>query len=411
MDTAPNTTISKPFRIMAIALTPVAILAALLAFMGRFDVQEPTVDWVEHDATVPLGGEVVFQLAVMDHTPGLASVVLHIDDGAPIEATPLPVGEVPTPWPATTHRFDVDTTQLTDGPHKISVDARDRSLFRNLGQAFELMIVDNTPPILQAAGDGVAATQGHTHALMVRSDEPLAELTASFLEREAALYPVGDEGLYRALVGFGVKEEPGSVDVALSGRDLAGNTAELSLQVQLEDVRWPSGGYIALSGTQTRAQGEKDKSAEANSKRGDAYAHEEPQQLWAGPFLRPAKGPSTSPFGKVRRYSTGAERHHLGVDIANTEGTPIVAPAAGVVTLAEELHIYGNAVILSHGQGISTSYNHLGEIQVEVGAQVTPGQVIGTMGSTGQSTGSHLHWGMVANGIAVNPMQWIDGGF
>ena len=82
-----------------------------------------------------------------------------------------------------------------------------------------------------------------------------------------------------------------------------------------------------------------------------------------------------------------------------------------MVTLAEELHIYGKVVILSHGQQVSSSYNHLHTIEVEVGDHVERGQVIGRMGSTGQSTGSHLHWGMVANGIAVDPAEWMTSDF
>lgn len=412
MDDTPTPKFSRPFLIFIYVSCALAVVVAVLVVTGRLDVDEPTLVWCEYDGSAPRGGEVEIRIVAADHRPGLGDLVLRVDDTTVIQATAIPPGDVAAAPLIATHRFVVDTTALSDGPHKIAADARDRSLLRNLGQAFELLVVDNTPPTLALPDGDITAAQGHTMALVVRADEPLTRFDAAVFDRGVPFHPVGDEGLYRALVGFGVAEEPGTVDVTLRAVDLAGNASRATVQVQLAAEPWPSGGYIALSGAQEKAQTEKDKGAEANAKRGEAYDRAtDPEQLWSGTFTRPARGPVTSPFGKVRTYSTGAQRHHLGVDIANAVGTPVVAPAAGVVTLAEELHIYGNVVILSHGHGISSSYNHLSEIGVRVGDRVAPGQILGEMGSTGQSTGSHLHWGMVANGIAVDPMQWLEESF
>ncbi len=134
-------------------------------------------------------------------------------------------------------------------------------------------------------------------------------------------------------------------------------------------------------------------------------------QLWEGKFIRATEGRLTSPFGKYREYNTGVRRHHLGTDIANDTGTPIYASNHGIVTLAERLHIYGNAIVISHGQGVSTSYNHLNEICVQIGDRVEKGKLIGLMGATGQVTGPHLHWGMVINGVAVAPEEWTERDF
>ena len=158
---------------------------------------------------------------------------------------------------------------------------------------------------------------------------------------------------------------------------------------------------------------DRSKSREDNTKRGVAYtkANQESEQLWEGKFIRPTEGRLTSPFGKYREYNTGVRRHHYGTDIANVAGTPIYASNRGIVTLAEGLHIYGNAVILNHGQGVSTSYNHLSDIHVNAGEYVEKEQRIGLMGATGQATGSHLHWGMVVYGVAVAPEEWTERDF
>ena len=88
-----------------------------------------------------------------------------------------------------------------------------------------------------------------------------------------------------------------------------------------------------------------------------------------------------------------------------------MAAVGGTVTLAKLQVIYGNVVIIDHGHGISTSYNHLNAIDVQPGDEVTMGEKIGTVGSTGQSTGPHLHWGMTVSGLSVNAEQWVGESF
>ena len=89
-----------------------------------------------------------------------------------------------------------------------------------------------------------------------------------------------------------------------------------------------------------------------------------------------------------------------------TTGMPAYAPADGVVALAEKLTVRGNAVIINHGWGIYSGVYHLSEINVTVGQRVKQGQVVAKIGSTGLSTGSHLHWDLRVRGLNVDPMQW-----
>jgi biotin carboxyl carrier protein len=116
----------------------------------------------------------------------------------------------------------------------------------------------------------------------------------------------------------------------------------------------------------------------------------------------------TAPFGSRRIYGDSpAVTAHAGEDLAIAAGTPVVAPAAGVVVLAEPLWVRGNAVIIDHGQGVFTGYWHLSAIDVHAGDAVTAGQKVGEVGTTGLSTGPHLHWEMEVNGVAVDPLQWL----
>lgn len=116
-------------------------------------------------------------------------------------------------------------------------------------------------------------------------------------------------------------------------------------------------------------------------------------------FAQPARGVVSSPFG--RRWG----RMHEGVDIANDAGTPIRAALAGKVAHAGWIQGYGYTVILEHRQGYTTLYGHMQQILAEPGAHVVRGQIIGRMGSTGNSTGPHVHFEVRRDGELVNPQR------
>ena len=115
----------------------------------------------------------------------------------------------------------------------------------------------------------------------------------------------------------------------------------------------------------------------------------------------------TSNFGIRSDPFQGTARMHAGVDIPGPIGTPIYATADGIIAHADRQGGYGNLVEVNHGKGIATRYGHLSKILVSDGARVTRGQLIGLMGSTGRSTGSHLHYEVRIDGHAVNPIPFL----
>jgi hypothetical protein len=127
-------------------------------------------------------------------------------------------------------------------------------------------------------------------------------------------------------------------------------------------------------------------------------------------FAPPLRGEfrRTSPFGSRRTYGNNpALSAHAGEDYGAPIGTPVYAPAAGRVVLAESLFVRGNAIVLDHGRGVFTGYWHLNELDVMAGDEVATGELLGKVGSTGLSTGAHLHWEMRVAGMAVDPLQWL----
>ena len=132
-----------------------------------------------------------------------------------------------------------------------------------------------------------------------------------------------------------------------------------------------------------------------------------PERLWEYPFRRPIEASVTSYFGSRRSYGAGFTSYHDGTDFQGETGAPVLAPASGVVVLAEPLVVRGNAILIDHGWGVVSGYWHLSRIDVTVGQQVAPGDRIGALGNTGMSTGPHLHWELWVNGNAVSALQWV----
>jgi len=125
------------------------------------------------------------------------------------------------------------------------------------------------------------------------------------------------------------------------------------------------------------------------------------------PAIRPVKGWMTSRFGYRNSPFTGRRELHKGLDIANREGTQIIAPADGVIKAVGRKGLLGKAMDIDHGHGMVTRYGHLKEILKKRGESVKRGDIIAEMGDTGRSTGPHLHYEVHLNGVPVNPIKYI----
>jgi hypothetical protein len=135
-----------------------------------------------------------------------------------------------------------------------------------------------------------------------------------------------------------------------------------------------------------------------------ARAADSAEAGWRSAFQWPTAGPISSVFGSQRILNGEARAPHAGLDVAAPEGTPVRAPAAGVVRLAEpDLFFTGGTVIVDHGHGVMTLYGHLSKLEVAVGQRLDAGAPIGRVGKTGRATGPNLHFGLYWRGIALDP--------
>ena len=349
-------------------------------------------------------GSLTLSITATDEKRGLGSLTVQIDNASPNSLSLTKEGA--TSW-------TLETTAFADGLHTVAVTAMDKSLHKNRTQYTLPFYIDNTSPTIHISPETLHVGQGRTLVLFLQTDEPLTQIEGKLFDKTINFHPTSLENLYRSFLGVGVTSTVQNYPLIVNAIDIVGNATEQTFQVEVTKTTFARGGYITLSPQKQRIMMDRSKSREDNAKRGAAYAkaERESEQLWEGKFIRPTEGRLTSPFGKYREYNTGVRRHHYGTDIANVVGTPIYASNSGIVTLADKLHLYGNAVILNHGQRVSTSYNHLSEVHVKVGERVEKGQRIGLMGATGQATGSHLHWGMVVKGVAVAPEEWTERNF
>lgn len=137
------------------------------------------------------------------------------------------------------------------------------------------------------------------------------------------------------------------------------------------------------------------------------YFEDRQALLASAPSIWPVRGWVTSDYGYRLDPFTAQQTGHHGMDIANADGTPIVAPADGTVVYAADGQGYGNVLVIDHGSGIKTRYAHLKKSEVRTGERVRRGQLIAQLGNTGRSTGPHLHYEVRVNGVPENPRKFI----
>jgi murein DD-endopeptidase MepM/ murein hydrolase activator NlpD len=215
-----------------------------------------------------------------------------------------------------------------------------------------------------------------------------------------------DGGSYFALFGIHALADPGAYPLALLASDENGDEVYLTRSVEVLD-----GGFVTEEISLSFDLLDNEAIAVERERIAGIKPVFNPERYWESLFTRPITTEVTSDFGTRRLYkypSTQFYGYHEGTDFNGGIGSPVHAPAAGVVVLAEPLYLRGNALVIDHGWGVYTGYWHLSQIDVAVGQRVEPGDQIGLVGSTGRSTGAHLHWDLWVNGTNVSALQWTE---
>lgn len=214
-----------------------------------------------------------------------------------------------------------------------------------------------------------------------------------------------DEGAF-ALGAVPLEREPGPLPLEARWRDVLGRESVVTGRSQVvplgQEIEQLTLSQATLSVITPEGRALEESALAA------AVADPTDPPLWKEPFLLPIEGRGTSGFGHPRRYAPGGPvSFHVGEDIAAPTGTPILATNDGVVRLAGVFPIKGGLTVIDHGAGVTSRYYHQSTIDVSEGQRVVRGERIGAVGSTGLSTGPHLHWEMRVADVPTYPMAWV----
>lgn len=305
-----------------------------------------------------------------------------------------------------TYKLKLNTALLADGKHELTFTAVDKS--GNSAEKSAAFYTDNTPTIVELAFDSERVEQGRILQITLNSNEKLYNLKGAIWEQEFPFFEFG--GGYKSVIAIRASCPTGDYPIKVTGFDA--NDEEVAFEGMIEVA---DGGYIKEKITISSPGKKKLFDPELEERKQKDYARVQskitkwnPEQYWAGEFIIPVEGKMTSPFGTYRTFSTGSKSRHLGTDYAAKEGTPIRASNRGNVVLAERGIVRGNYVCIDHGKGVFTLYNHMSAFAVRAGEMVEKGQVIGFIGSTGVSTGPHVHWEVRVFKWVADPMQWTE---
>jgi murein DD-endopeptidase MepM/ murein hydrolase activator NlpD len=203
-----------------------------------------------------------------------------------------------------------------------------------------------------------------------------------------------------AVVGIDLKTEPGTypLEVVIDGVRTARDVVIAKKKYPVQRLTLPEDLVVLSPENEARTEREQ--------KRMSAIWPVESLRVWSGRFIDPLPGkPVGTPFGVRRVINKIPKNPHSGVDITADEGEPVRAPNDGVVILVDDQFYSGKSLVLDHGQGIYTMFFHLSQIDVRYGQAVQKGDTVARVGSTGRSTGAHLHWGVRMQGARVDPLQ------
>lgn len=267
-----------------------------------------------------------------------------------------------------------------------------------------------TPRFPEITATPMPVLQGQTVVIEVRGRGDM-EVAGQFLG--AALSFIPDNGWYWALCGVDALTAPGSYALTLTIAE--SDTGDRLTMRQAVTVSAGSFGRTNIAVPADRQRLLDPTLSETERKKVNrVFAGLSGAKQWQGAFGLPLTGEPvvTAGFGQRRSYDGGpVSSYHSGQDLDAETGTPVFAPAAGTIVMAEPLQVRGNVVIVDHGFGVFTGFWHLSQIDVKAGQQVSRGDVVGLVGNTGLSTGSHLHWEMRIRGVPVDPLQWTRQAF
>jgi murein DD-endopeptidase MepM/ murein hydrolase activator NlpD len=249
--------------------------------------------------------------------------------------------------------------------------------------------------------------QGEVCLIQASGPDSLESIDGEFRRERFPMALNEKNGIYEGLIGIDVGTRPATYEVKVTARDGDGQVYSGRLSLKVEEVIFETQKLSLPSHLVELNAKDLERVKKEAKQLQTLFQSFREERLWRGAFIRPVEGELSSAFGLNRIINGKQSSPHTGVDLEAEEGTPVLASNSGMVVLVDELFFTGKSVILDHGWGLYSMYFHLSEVQVKKGDRVDTGAMLGRVGSTGRSTGPHLHWGIKLNGARVDPFSLL----
>jgi murein DD-endopeptidase MepM/ murein hydrolase activator NlpD len=415
----------------------VFLLAALVAggyfLVPKFEWYKPQVKITPDTDTIGLAP---IEIEINEKGAGLKSVAVTLSAGG-TEHSLFSQEYEPAVMQTKVTILSSKLTGIKEGPAVFRVSARDRSLwgfFKGNETVIQKNVsIDITPPALELIADDPYINFGGTGVITYKTSPDAVRSGVKIGNYFFPGYKGQTKDPETYIVFFAHPYDVSEAEKAvLVATDKAGNSREMRLAYTLKDVRYKkssipiSDDFIQakvaplLSDVGARQGSPKDIFIKVNH--GLRKENEDKirmvgqktanRMLWSGPFSQLSNSKVEANFADARTYIYHNEpidtAYHLGFDLSVTKRYPVEAANSGIVSFTGDLGIYGNAVIIDHGLGLSTLYGHLSSIDVKEGEQIKQQQIIGKTGETGLAVGDHLHFATLLQGVPVLPKEWWD---
>jgi len=418
----------KSLKKLLLVVILIALIIAVIAYFR--DTKPPQVTL--NPASGPVSPATPLTLLALDEGTGLKEVAVNLVQGD--LRISLNREEFPPSLDQTTIALSLEGLRLREGAFTIEVSATDQAIYR-LGkgnvteESFELLY-DSRPPAISVISRAHNFTRGGAGLVTYSLDESVKRTGIIFGDH---FFPAFQQpsGMYASAITFPYYLDPKEFVPRIVAVDLADNERQAGIyyrannqqfrqrQINITDSfldmtlpefthQVPTFATALETFLYINQELRKQNRAEVAALATETAS--EPQ--WEGAFLRQPRAAPLALFADHRTYLYNGKEIdrtvHLGYDLASTAQAEIVSANTGKVIFSDFLGIYGLCIVIDHGIGIQTLYAHLSQSQVEVGQQVSRGDVIARSGVTGLAGGDHLHFEVLVNGLPVQPIEWWD---
>lgn len=411
------------------------------AFFLFFEGGQPQLELTSPDRYLGKNGMITF--TGRDMKSGLKNMSLKITQGDLVkelyrEDFPRSgfTGMIGVPEKQVKVPFNPAETGFKDGPAQLTLQVNDYSLRGflkgNRSVVIKDMEIDTTPPKLSILHSERYINPGGSGIAIYRSADADIHTGVMINDVFHPGFPVGDGRDDTYICFFALPYSANNIDSSfVVAEDPAGNQVKLPFSPTFKPKKYqqdrinvsdgflnkkiPEFGqhYPQMAGSMVEQYlfTNNEVRIQNNQKISDLCKSPNPQRMWEEKFQR-MPGSTRAGFADHRTYYYGGKpidrQVHLGIDLASTRKANVRAAEKGVIIFADYLGIYGNMVMVDHGQGVFSLYSHLSQINSSVGDTVDTATVIGLTGTTGMAGGDHLHFSVLVNGVFVTPKEWWD---